>query len=155
MDVAATGVPVLTQSVDIANARIGFEGGAVANLTASRVSLQRMRKIRIFQRSGYLSLDLAAGNGSFLRLKRDLPAFGGSPGEEIDLTQVGLADIVDRVELTGDGREPLLRELENFRDAAQGKNAPAVSGREGREALAVSLAIEERILEHVADTHPA
>jgi predicted dehydrogenase len=58
---AAVGVPVLTPSVDIANARLEFEGGGVANLTASRISLERMRKIRFFQRSGYISLDLAAG----------------------------------------------------------------------------------------------
>ena len=73
-EIQATGIPVLTDSVDIANARIRFRGGAVANLTASRVSADRMRKLRIFQRSGYLSLDLAAGRGEFLRLKRELPA---------------------------------------------------------------------------------
>src|SRR5205085_8263098 len=59
--VAAVGVPVLTPYVDIANARLTFATGAVANITASRVSRERMRKIRIFQPSGYLSLDLASG----------------------------------------------------------------------------------------------
>jgi hypothetical protein len=67
--IAAVGVPVMTSSPTIANARIEFEGGGVANLTASRVSLERMRKIRFFQRSGYISLDLAAGTGEFLRLR--------------------------------------------------------------------------------------
>src|SRR5690606_8214876 len=65
---AAVGVPVLTPSPDIANARLEVEGGAVANMTASRVSVERRRKIRYFQRSGYISLDLATGDGEFLRL---------------------------------------------------------------------------------------
>src|SRR5215471_7852953 len=66
------GVPVLTPFVDIANARISFEAGAVANITASRVSRERMRKLRIFQQSGYLSLDLAAGTGEFYGLRKDV-----------------------------------------------------------------------------------
>ena len=70
--VHAVGVPILTSFVDIANARMVFSSGAVANITASRVSRERMRKIRIFQPSGYLSLDLASGDGEFYRLKREL-----------------------------------------------------------------------------------
>ncbi len=70
-NIAAVGIPVLTPTVDIANARITFESGAVANITASRISRERVRKVRIFQPSGYLSLDLAAGNGEFFRLKKD------------------------------------------------------------------------------------
>src|SRR6476660_8456629 len=70
--VSAVGVPVLTPFPDIANARITFETGAVANITASRVSRERMRKLRIFQQSGYLSLDLAAGTGEYYRLRRDV-----------------------------------------------------------------------------------
>jgi predicted dehydrogenase len=62
-DVAAAGIPVLTPFVDIANARVTFASGAVANITASRVSRERTRKLRIFQRSGYLSLDLGTGDG--------------------------------------------------------------------------------------------
>ena len=71
-DVSAAGIPVLTPSVDIANARIAFENGAVATITASRVSRDRMRKLRIFQRNGYLSLDLAAGTGELFRMKPGL-----------------------------------------------------------------------------------
>jgi len=152
-ELAASGVPVLTPSVDIANARLSFEGGAVANLTASRVSLDRMRKIRIFQRSGYVSLDLAAGTGEFLRLKRELPAFQGRPAP--GFTAMDLTEIVERVPLTGDGEEPLRRELENFRDAVRGVARPAVSGADGRAALNVALAIQERIENHVVDTRPA
>jgi len=151
----ATGVPVLTRSVDIANARIRYEGGAVANLTASRVSMERMRKIRIFQRSGYLSLNLADGSGYFLRLKGDLPALQGGPEGLTGLPPGGLLSIVERIELTADPVEPLRLELEGFRDAIRGQAPPAVSGAEGREALALALEIEDRILTHVADSRTA
>lgn len=151
-EVAATGVPILTPSVDIANARISFEGGAVANLTASRVSVERMRKLRIFQPSGYLSLDLAAGRGEFLRLRGSLPGVDGSD----DLPPApSLGDVVERIPIIGDDVEPLRRELENFRDAVLGRDRPKVTGEDGRGALAVALAIQERIETHVADTRPA
>lgn len=151
---AASGVRVLTSSVDIANARLTFEGGAVANLTASRVSLERMRKLRIFQPSGYLSLNLADGTGEFLRLKRRLAdlqeaSAGGSPAA------LDLSEIVERIPLKGDGAEPLARELENFRDAVRGECLPAVSGSDGRDALAVALAIQERIESNVPDSRPS
>lgn len=153
-EIAASGVPVLTPSVDIANARLTFENGAVANLTASRVSMERMRKIRIFQPSGYLSLNLADGTGEFLRLKKGIPALGGGD-PVVPPPAEGLAALVERVELRGDGAEPLRKELENFRDAARGDRPPAVSGRAGREALALTLSIEARIRDHVPDPSPA
>jgi predicted dehydrogenase len=133
--------------VDIANARLTFEGGAVANLTASRISLERMRKLRIFQPSGYLSLNLADGSGEFLRLKRDLPDLGALAAS--GAAPLGLPDIVERVSFKGDGVEPLRLELESFRDAALGIARPAVSGEDGRAALALALSIEERIGKHV------
>ncbi len=154
IDIAATGIPVLTPSIDIANARLGFEGGAVANLTASRVSTERMRKLRIFQESGYLSLNLADGTGEFLRLKQNLPLFSGGPDLEV-LPEGGLADLVERIPLQGDGAEPLAKELENFSDAVVGRGTPAVDGEDGRSALAISLLIEERIETYVADTRKA
>lgn len=154
-DIAATGIPVLTPSVDIANARLTFRGGAVANLTASRVSLERMRKLRIFQRSGYLSLNLAEGTGEFLRLRGTLPALGGTDGEP-SLSELGaiggLEEIVERIPLKGDRVEPLRRELESFRDSALGLQAPVVSGWDGREALSVTLSIQTLIEKHVADS---
>jgi predicted dehydrogenase len=152
-EIHATGVPVLTPSVDIANARITFEGGAVANLTASRVSMERLRKVRIFQRSGYLSLDLAAGTGTFLRLKGELPALAGdASGAALPagLQARDLGSIVERIPLHAEPAEPLRREQESFRDAALGLREPAVSGVEGRNALATALTIESRILSHVA-----
>lgn len=157
-DIQATGIPVLTRSIDIANARIQFEGGAVANLTASRVSAERMRKLRIFQRSGYMSLDLAKGTGEFLRLKQDLPAFGkeGLAGLVKGVPDGNLApdlwSLVERIPLEAEPAEPLRRELESFRNALTGGTQPPVTGRAGRQALETTLAIEDRIKTHVAHT---
>ncbi|HET7322535.1 MAG TPA: Gfo/Idh/MocA family oxidoreductase [Longimicrobiaceae bacterium] len=137
----AVGVPVLTPSIDIANARLRFEGGAVANITASRVSRERMRKIRLFQPSGYLSLDLGSGKGEFLRMRADAASF--TPGEAVPQ----LADIVERVELESDGKEPLRAELEAFVAAVRGEREMVVSGDDGRRALSVAMEIV-RGIEH-------
>ncbi len=174
--IAATGVPVLTRHVDIANARLEFEGGAVANLTASRVSVTGVRKLRVWQRSGYLSLDLAAGRGEFFRLKEGVsllegpgPAAGGAtlaggvprpPGAdsapaEAAPTPPGLSSIVERIPIVGDGTEPLVAELASFRDAVQGLAPPPVTGEDGRTALRLALAIEQQIEDHVANTRAA
>jgi predicted dehydrogenase len=141
----AVGVPVLTTSTDIANARLEFEGGGVANLTASRVSLERMRKIRFFQPSGYISLDLANGTGSFLRVKEGIRWEPGAPFPAERLDQ-----IIERISLQGDGREPLRAELESFIATLRGEEAVSVTGQEGRDALAVALDIVRRIESYVA-----
>ncbi|HEY0671028.1 MAG TPA: Gfo/Idh/MocA family oxidoreductase [Longimicrobiales bacterium] len=148
--VGAVGVPVLTNHPDIANARLEFEGGGVANLTASRVSLERMRKIRFFQRSGYISLDLANGTGSFLRVKQGLQWEPGAP-----FPAANLEEIVERINLKGDQREPLRAELESFVAALRGEAEVAVSGQEGRDALAVALEIVRRIEAYVTERTPA
>lgn len=147
--VDAVGIPVLTPSVDIANARMSFAGGAVANITASRVSKERLRKIRLFQESGYISLDLAAGRGEFLRLR---PGAVPSSPEALEL---GLAGLVERIELVSDGKEPLRAELESFVAAVRGEGPLVVSGEDGRRALQVALQIVERIQAHVPDSRPA
>ncbi len=148
VSVAAVGVPVLTPSPDIANARLEFEGGGVANLTASRVSVERMRKIRFFQRSGYISLDLAAGTGEYLRLKPDLQFAPGRP-----FAASRLDEVIERVRFRGDDVEPLRSELSSFVAAIRGAGPVAVSGRDGREALAVALEIVDRIDTHAAQRH--
>jgi len=140
--VDAVGVGVLTGNVDIANARLVFEGGAVANITASRVSMERMRKIRFFQRSGYISLDLARGTGEFLRLKK------GATLPEGDVNLLSLMSIVERVELKGDGTDALTSELQAWVAAVRGEAPLVVSGRDGRDALAVALRIMEKIEDH-------
>ncbi|MEN8374422.1 MAG: Gfo/Idh/MocA family oxidoreductase [Gemmatimonadota bacterium] len=142
---SATGVPVLSPSADIANARIEFEGGCVANLTASRVSLERKRKFRFFQPSGYVSLDLDAGVGEFLRIRSEA---GFAPG--VPLPAARLEDAVERVTLRSDGGEPLRHELESFLKAIRGMAAVSVSGEDGRRALATALDIMKQIESNVA-----
>ncbi|HEX5438218.1 MAG TPA: Gfo/Idh/MocA family oxidoreductase [Gemmatimonadaceae bacterium] len=143
--VAAVGVPVLTPSVDIANARLTFDTGAVANITASRVSRERFRKIRIFQRSGYLSLDLARGVGEFFRLRNDidLALFTTAPR--------ALEEFVERIALEAPEGEPLRLELESFVAAVRGEQPVAVTGHDGRAALALAL----RILSEIERGRPA
>ncbi len=134
---AASGVPVLTPSVDIANARLTFDTGAVANITASRVSRERLRKLRIFQRSGYLSLDLGQGTGEFYRLRGglDVAALASAPRK--------LEEYMERVPLVpaDHDAEPLRLELESFVAATQGREPVIVTGADGREALALALRI--------------
>jgi predicted dehydrogenase len=143
-DVQAVGVPVLTPQVDIANARLAFTDGAVATITASRVSREKLRKIRVFQRSGYLSLDLAAGTGEFYRLRRDLDMAALARGP------LALEGFVEFVPLSAPEGEPLKLELQAFVDAVRGRGPLVVSGDEGRNALAVALQIMEAIDESVA-----
>jgi predicted dehydrogenase len=135
VDVQAMGVPVLTPQVDIANARLTFGNGAVANITASRVSRERLRKLRIFQRSGYLSLDLAAGTGEFFRLRGDFDAM------QLARAPRALEEFVERIPLEAPDGEPLLLELTQFLGAITGRNGIAVTGEEGREALDAALRI--------------
>jgi predicted dehydrogenase len=144
-EVRAVGVGVLTPSVDIANARLSFASGAVANITASRISRERTRKIRLFQPSGYLSLDLATGTGSFFRLRKDLDlaAMAAEPRE--------LEAFVELVPLVAPDGEPLRLEFASFLDAVQGRAPVAVSGDAGRHALDLAL----RIVREIERTTPA
>jgi predicted dehydrogenase len=138
-DVSAVGVQVLTPFVDIANARLRFEDGAVANITASRVSRERMRKVRIFQESGYLSLDLGTGEGEFFRLRRDVDFAELAKGAQ------AIEAFVERVPLAAPEGEPLRLEFESFLAAVQGRAPIIVTGEDGREALAVALTIVSEI----------
>ncbi|MEP6730381.1 MAG: Gfo/Idh/MocA family oxidoreductase [bacterium] len=149
--VAAVGVPVLTPFVDIANARLTFDSGAVANITASRVSRERMRKIRIFQQSGYISLDLGAGNGEFYRLRGDVNI------AQLATAPIALEQFVERIPLEAEEGEPLRLEFESFIAAVRGEAPVAVSGAEGRDALSVALQIVgdiERTLPALAGRSP-
>ncbi len=145
-DVAAVGIPVLTPFVDIANARITFTSGAVANVTASRVSRERMRKLRIFQQSGYLSLDLAAGNGEFYRMRGDVDL------GELAKSPQQLEAFVERIPLEAPEGEPLRLEFRALHRRRSAASAPVtVSGDDGREALAVALRIVGRDRADAAD----
>jgi predicted dehydrogenase len=150
--VIAVGVPVLTPFVDIANARLTFDSGAVSNITASRVSRERMRKLRIFQQSGYLSLDLGSGEGEFFRLRGDVDfaALAAAP--------LALEQFVERIPLRAEEGEPLRLEFESFLAAVRGEAPVAVTGEAGRDALAVALQIVadiERSLPSLAGRVPA
>ncbi|HET7791723.1 MAG TPA: Gfo/Idh/MocA family oxidoreductase [Gemmatimonadales bacterium] len=134
-EVRATGAAVLTPHVDIANARIEFANGAVANITASRVARERNRRLRIFQPSGYFSLDLAKGTGEFFRLK------AGWQG----LSATKIEEIVEPVPLEAPEAEPLKLELESFLRAVTGRGEVVVSGEAGLAALALATRVGEAI----------
>ena len=125
--VEAVGVPVLTPRIDIANARLRFANGCIANLTASRISREPVRKIRFFQQDAYLSIDPAAREVELWRL---VPQPSGAP-------TIGGG----KLEVAGD--EALKGELEDFLGAVRDGRAPAVSGEQGRAALALATRIVE------------
>jgi predicted dehydrogenase len=127
--VSAVGVPVLTNRVDIANARLEFSSGCVANVTASRVSAERLRKIRIFQPDAYISLDYASQE---ITLYRRLPGEAAHPSQ--------LPRIV-REEVAVEKEEPLRLELMSFVDSLRDRTRPEVSGEEAVEALRVATRV--------------
>jgi predicted dehydrogenase len=129
--VEAVGVNVLTPRTDIANVRIRFASGCIANLTASRISRDRVRKIRFFQPDAYVSIDYAGREVEVYKLVRQ----NGRPAIE-----------GGRLPVPDD--EPLRRELEDFVEAARGRRQPAVTGRQGRDALALATRIADRMREN-------
>ncbi len=129
--VHAAGVPVISSRVDIANARLMFENGCVANVTASRISLKNMRKIRIFQKDTYVSVDYS--NHDITIIRKD--------GQGVDLPIPGMSmerSIFDKA-------DALEAELGSFVDAVRTRNVPLVSGHDGRNALGVALDIMDQI----------
>lgn len=144
-EISAVGVPVLTPMLDIANARVTFSSGAVANITSSRISRERVRKIRIFQESGYMSLDLATGTGNFFRLREKLDPARPLSGP------VNITEFVDHIPLAAPEGEPLLLEFDSFVAAIRGDAPVVVTGEDGKRALAVAL----RIVAEIERTRPA
>lgn len=128
----AVGVPILTPKVDLANARLEFADGCIANITASRVAGERLRKLRMFQPNEYYSLDYAEQSVSQAKLE---PGPGGRP--EI---KAGVLDVVKR--------EPLLAEIEHFLDSVRARTRPIVSGEDGRRALALAVEVLSKIRQH-------
>ncbi len=143
-DVRAAGAGVLTD-LDMTNAWLQFQNGAVANVKASRVARDRLRKIRIFQQRGYLSLDLAAGTGEFYELKQGLDV------AELAKNPQSIEKLVDRHKLKAPEGEPLRLEHDAFVSAIRGKSEVIVTGEHGREALDVAL----RIVREIEKTLPA
>ena len=120
----AVGVPVLSRREDIANARIRFENGCVANITSSRISPERMRKIRVFQEDAYLSLDYQNQTGEIYR------KVGGG---------------IERAEVEIEREEPLKRQILSFIECARMGMQPKVSGFEATAALELAVDITKRI----------
>jgi predicted dehydrogenase len=120
----AVGVPVLMKSEDIANARLRFENGCVANVTASRISPERLRKIRVFQDDGYLSLDYQEQSGEMFWKE------GGA---------------IQKATVEVEKDEPLKLELAAFVESVQEGKTPAVTGKQGADALAIALEITRQI----------
>jgi len=127
-EIRAAGICILSDKVDIANVRLAFPGGCVANLTASRVSTERVRKVRLFQPEQYVSLDYQRQDGAVFSVSGD--------------RQIGYQPLA----VTKD--EPLRLELESFLESVAKRQSLGVSGEEGARALGVALAILDNIEEH-------
>jgi predicted dehydrogenase len=123
-EVRAVGIPILSRKADIANARVEFESGCVANLTASRVSFEKVRKLRFFQPHDYISVDYAAQAGNIVSLR--------------------MGRVTER-KLEPPQGEPLKIELESFVECVQKRSAPVVSGEDGYRALQLAIQINEAI----------
>ena len=127
-EIRAAGISILSDKVDIANVRLAFPNGCIANLTASRVSTERVRKLRLFQPHQYISLDYQ---------KQEAVAFTVSGSQQIGFQPLAV---------TKD--EPLRLEIESFLEAVKDRSTPVVSGEHGLRALDVALAIQGKIEEH-------
>jgi len=132
-EVKAVGIPVLTEKVDIAHARLEFEGGAVANITASRVSTERVRKMRFFQQHEYISLDYARRDALRIGVKKP------GPQPEFGFEKLNAPAV-----------EPLHAELEAFVDSVGTRKEPRTNGAAGRAALELASRVMASIQEHAA-----
>jgi predicted dehydrogenase len=146
-DIQASGVAVVSNTIDIANARIQFENGCVANVTASRISQKRMRKMRIFQRDNYIALDFIAGVSEVYRLissdekiDTDFISFGEIGTEERKKQVIYEQPVIKEI-------NALKYELELFINAIINDESPLVSGLDGLKALKVAKLIMQRIEE--------
>jgi predicted dehydrogenase len=137
MEVKAVGIPVLTDKVDIAHARLEFDGGAVANVTASRVSTERVRKMRFFQQHEYISLDYARRDALRVGVKRP------GPQPEFGFEKLLAPEV-----------EPLRAELQAFVEAVKTRVPPKTDGAAGRAALELAGRVMESIREHSARVQP-
>ncbi len=147
-EIRAVGLPVVTNKVDIANVRLEFESGCVANLTASRISTEKVRKLRFFQPREYVSVDYGRQDVLQFRVgqeeKFSLDQLLGIVGEPADVPIPGVTVNKPAVK----AEEPLHSELKSFLDAVRTRSTPVVSLDDGRKALAVALEILSSIEQH-------
>ena len=130
----AVGIPVISEKVDAANARIEFENGAVANITASRIGTEKIRKTRFYQTNAYVVLDYATKFASLTSLNPN----ASHPLAGISINRLEINDV-----------EPLRAEITAFLDSIENDTAVAVSGEDGRRALSLAVGVLERIDEHM------
>jgi predicted dehydrogenase len=137
-EVRAVGLPILSGKTDIANVRVEFDSGCVANFTASRVSTERVRKLRFFQPRQYVSLDYGRQDVLvFTVAEGDSRPANPSPNPQIGMTRPPIVS-----------EEPLVAELKSFLDAVRSRSNPIVPLEDGRRALALALDVVEKISEH-------
>ena len=134
-EIRAVGIPVISDKVDAANARIEFENGAVANITASRIGTEKIRKTRFYQTNAYVVLDYATKFASLTSLNPD----AAHPLLGININRLQIDDV-----------EPLRAEITAFLASIENDTAPLVTGQDGRRALALAAGVLERIDEHVS-----
>jgi predicted dehydrogenase len=135
IDVRANGAAVLSGLLDVAHARVEFANGLVASATASRIAERRVRRLRVYQEDGYLSLDLSAGRGEFWRLRSRW-----SPEDGRDLV-----DVAERIPLEAPAVDALGLELASFCRAVRGEHDIVVTAREGLAALELALKVTETV----------
>jgi predicted dehydrogenase len=133
VEIRAAGISVLSSNVDIANVRLAFSTGCIANLPASRVSTERVRKLRLFQPGQYITVDYARQEAAVLRVAQD----GSADNPKIDLAQLPV-----------EKREPLREELAAFFQAVRDRTPPLVGAKEAVQSLRVAEAIAVKIKEH-------
>ena len=138
----AVGLPVLSRKVDIANVRVEFASGCVANFTASRVSTERVRKLRFFQPHQYISIDYARQDLLFIDVKPQAASDAAPPDPARILSGLALS----KPAVTPG--EPLRLEIESFLESVRTRQQPRVTGQQGRAALALALEINAAIAEH-------
>ena len=135
----ASGVSVVSDEIDIANARLEFEGGCVANLTASRISQKKMRKVRTFRRNAYISMDFLTGESEVFTLNPDIrpdPNAGVLPQ---------MMEGISYTKTPNDGQNALQLELDDFIQSVKNGTKPKITGNDGREALDVASKILNKI----------
>ncbi len=161
-EMRAVGLPILSPKVDIANVRVEFESGCVANFTASRVSTERVRKLRFFEPRRYVSIDYARRDLLVIRLDAEMP--GTLPPEIAAILASGKADPAVLAQMAAASGhpspglsfvkpevvpgEPLRLEIASFLDSVRTRHEPRVTARQGRDALALALEIQSAMIAH-------
>ena len=150
-EVRAVGLPILSGKVDIANVRVEFDSGCVANFTASRVSTERVRKLRYFEPGRYVSIDYARRDALLIAVDQNFQLEAAMRAGAAEDFVNGLPGLhFDKPSIPAG--EPLRLELESFLHSVQTRTAPAVSASEGRQALALALTIQSEIAGHARRT---